>query len=433
MKTLANITLIITMLVIVTPAAAQTEGIIFAPSIHQDDMDVLLLHDLTEWLELTRPGGTHIFAVMNHSENVNGIFVSLAGISPTTPPPYQWQLENNQGESNVVWTGTLTRVGGRLELFTVDQLMAHVPKVANILPGPGGGADITFPWSVGSKMMYGTRGVHGGGFGFGIGLDFVGGNDLGSGVAGDVVYASSSGTITAVCRDSTSVGIKVEGGGNKIAYFHLADDASLAEGTTYSRGAPIGKLVHGSFNNTCGWADQQPTHYHVHWVVEAAGGRWQTEGYVLNTSTQVWTRGGENIKTGQYITGGGGTGGFDDPTGSGDPLVIVPGQTSSGGGASMWDYVVIGINTIYGTFKTWYSPTRITNNDNEQLWIITANMARTMIKDANIYLVNDAINVLPLAMCYGVMLWLEAIKWLAMGIFVVFNLVKDLKGLAIAS
>jgi hypothetical protein len=287
--------------------AQQGDAIIMAPTIHT--MDVLLTHDLTVWLDAMRPGGTHIYAVMNYTDNQNGIYISLAGLDPATPSPYNWQLENGQGESNVIWTGTLTRKAGKLELFTVPGAVEPVSKldlfsVAGVVQpvinlsslmfgGAGGGAEIAFPWAAGSKMMYGMRGVHGGGFSFGIGLDFLGGNDLGSGVAGDTVYASAAGTITAVCRDSTSVGIKIEGGGNKIGYFHLKDSAQLAEGTTFARGTPIGRLVHGPFNNTCGWAEQQQTHYHIHWVVEPAAGKFRAEGYVLNTSTQEWVRGNE--------------------------------------------------------------------------------------------------------------------------------------------
>jgi hypothetical protein len=427
--------------------AQQVDAIIMAPSIHT--MDVLLTNDISNWLDAMRPGGTNIYAVMNYTDNQNGIYISLAGLDPATPPPYNWQIENGQGESNVIWTGTLTRKAGKLELFTVPGVVQPVSNLDlfNVLSviepvsklgsmmfsGPGGGAEIAFPWSVGSKMMYGTRGVHGGGFSFGIGLDFVGGNDLGAGVAGDTVYASAAGTITAVCRDSTSVGIKVEGGGNKIAYFHLKDSDILAEGTTFARGTPIGRLVHGQFNNTCGWAAQQPTHYHIHWVVEPSAGKFRAEGYVLDTSSQKWTRGNEVISMSQYIQGGGGTGDIDDP-GSGGGLVIIPGGESSGGGSSMWDFVVIGVNNIYGMFKTWYAPSvTLVNPQNEQMWTLAGNMMRTMIKDANVYLVNDSLNVLPFAIVYGVMLFMEGIKWIAIGILIVINLVKDIKGLALTS
>jgi hypothetical protein len=435
---LISLLLVVTFLMGMPVTQQQDNSIVMAPSLHAVDLDPVLAYDLQHWLDQTRPGGTNIFSIMEYSENKNGIFISLAGIDPATPAPYNWNLE----EGNVIWTGTVTRVHGQLQLFSPDQVIAAsiVPfaSLLNIfLPAAGGGPDVAFPWQGGAKLMYGTRGVHGGGFGFGIGLDFVGGNDLGSNVASDVVYASATGTVTAVCKDDYSAAIKVEGGGTKIAYFHfLLDTAGLEVGTTYARGAPIGRLRPGNFNggtSGCGWADQQANHYHLHWVVEPASGKYRAEGYQLSTSTQKWTRGNESVSTGQWITGGGGSSGLDDPAGTGGPIVIVPGQGSSGGGASLWDFVIVSINTVYGYFKAWYMPQPMVNADNEQMWLLANNMLKTMIKDANVYLVNDALNIVPLVISYSVMLFLEGIKWLALTVLVVFNLVKDVKGLATTS
>jgi hypothetical protein len=437
MRTFSALFLIATLLFTSPDKARQQNDIVFAPSIHQ--LDVLLEYDVRAWLAANHPGATNIYAVMSSSENENGIFVSLAGMTPTTSPPYRWRME----DGNIIWTGTLKRVDGQMELYNPGEQVSRVssklaaPSRSSLLGGVGGGPDISFPWQVGTEMQYGVRGIHGGGFSInGIGLDFIGGDDMGEASAPPMVYASADGTIVDVCEDSHSTGIKVVGGENTIAYFHLQNDASLTQGTVYSKGDPIGSLVYGSFDDTCGTAEQQPSHYHIHWVVQDnSSGNFQAEGWQLKSSDAKWHRGNETVSTGQWILGGGGSGTLTDDPGSKprSTLVIIPGKSSSGGGSAIWDYLLVGINTIYTTFKTWYAPTNPVNADNELMWVLAMNMFKTLIKDANVYLINDTLNILPLVYVYSAMLFLEGIKWVFVITLSVLNLAKDVKGLLATS
>lgn len=436
MKTFSSVILLV-MLLFGSPTVSNDEqqpAIILAPSMHQ--LEPLLEYDVMQWLDINRPAATHIYAVMSNADNQYGVFVSLAGIDVSTPPPYDWQLE----EGNVIWTGTLKRVAGELQLFTPGGHQANhtvyklaSPTLSAFLGGPGGGPEIAFPWQAGTKMQYGTRGIHGGGFNFGIGLDFISGDDMGNDAAPPVIYASANGTIVNVCSDAFSTAVQLVEGENTFAYFHLENNASLTQGAVYTKGQPIGTLRYGSFNldmsEPCGWAEQQPNHYHLHWVVEDNNaGNFQAEGWILKSSDGKWHRGSETISINQWLLGGGGSGSLTDDPGSkpNSTLVIIAGQSSMGGGSSIWDYFLIAMNTLYGTVKGWYVANfQPANSENEKMWVLTANMFNTIIKDANIYLVNDTINIMPLFYAYSAMLALEAIKW---GATIIISIVAFIRG-----
>lgn len=412
---------------------AQAVGVVLVDNDHHP-LPTLFEYDVLVYLEQNRPADTHLYAVMAYDFNENGEFVSLAGLAPDTQPPYYWRLE----DGNVIWIGTLTRIDGAIQLYQPGAIAmnAKTPGLGKTLEaGPGGGVDIYLPWQAGKKMMFGSRAVHGGGFSVSnsIGLDWVGGDDFGADAASATVYASASGEVTAVCTDGTSAAYLVEGGGNQIAYFHLEIDNLIGMGDTVARGQPIGSLVYGNFDDTCGWASQQPDHYHLHWVVVPANNRFRAEGWTLDTTTARWTRGNETIRTGQWVTGGGGFGsldnGEDDPASGPGSVVITPGdpEMSGGGGAHLWDYVVIGLNQMYTTFKGYYVPEDYSTEDSDELFRVSENMMRTMIQDWNIILVNDVINLTPWFILIGVILGAEVVRWVMITVLFGFNIVGMLR------
>lgn len=400
MKTLFSSILLISLLI--QPAQEPLPALVLPNP--DSPMPSLFAYQLEQWLTDYQPGGTHIYAVMSYRLNMYGEFVSLAGLDPETPPPYPWSLEDG---TNLRWVGTLKRTDGQFALYpTSSEITASVHGA-----GPGGGAEISFPWQSGAKMLFGPRGVHGGGLSIssGVGIDWVGGNDLGAGVASDVVYASAGGEITSVCEDGTSLGLRIEGGGNTFGYLHLDPDSNLEQGMTVSAGQALGSLKHGSFNDTCGWADQTANHYHLHWVIQPSAGKYLAEGWVLKDGK--WTRGNQSVAVNQYMLGGSGTGGGDDDPPGGSTIVVIPGEDVVGGGYRIWDYFIMAVNSAWG----WVKP-KMPNPDsnlarlNDQMWNTAKEIANDELETINVVAVNDTFYILPWFILAFLVLGFEFIK-----------------------
>lgn len=224
----------------------------------------------------------------------------------------------------------------------------------------GGGSYVSFPMSAGSYAVYGPRGVHGDGdYGTSgmLAVDLVGGDDL-SGSMLAAAYASDAGEVDYVCDDGVSVAIRTYNAttGDYFLYSHLLDNENLVLSHEFEKGDLLGSLKYGNFNDSCGWAEQQDDHYHIHWMFSPSGGFFQAEGCVLQVSTQKWTCGTNVIGIGGQLYGGVGSGtGIDD-------------VTTPGGGTNketgFWDYTLIGFVSIFdrGLLKllpTHQSPTAI--------------------------------------------------------------------------
>jgi hypothetical protein len=374
----------------------QQGGIVLVPN-DNHPMPTLVEYDTVLWLENNRPADTHLYVVMSYAFNRNGEFISLAGLDPSTPPPYAWQLE----DGNVIWTGTVKRSGGQIENFRPYGETGGITKLARLVEA-GGSTSLYLPWQAGQKMMFGERGVHGGGFGISgaIGIDWVGGDRF-DGSASNVVYASTSGTVTDTCTDDTSAAVLIESsGGEKVGYFHLELNTHVEQGDLITRGQPIGTLRYGNFDDTCGWAAQQSYNYHLHWVIVPAEGYYRAEGWVLNVGGVYWERGNERINKRQWLAGGGGTGGAPPGEDDGEPppvVIIVPGDPggSGGGGSKLFDFVVLAINEIYSYFRQYLTVDAELLTMQEDSYVMAGNVMRTMIQDWNLLLVNDVITITP--------------------------------------
>ena len=150
---------------------------------------------------------------------------------------------------------------------------------------------LRFPWQSGTSMMYGIRAVHEGGFailGAYKAVDLMSDGDLSQGHAPNRLLAATAGSIDYVCDDGTSVAIRI----GDLLYVHLLRNPNLTVGQTFAAGDEIGQLRTGSFNSMCGYADQAPNWFHVHWAFPAAD-NFQAGGWTLNMGDQLWHRGAE--------------------------------------------------------------------------------------------------------------------------------------------
>jgi hypothetical protein len=218
----------------------------------------------------------------------------------------------------------------------------------------GGGAYLVFPWQIGRTMMYGIRGIHGSGdYGTSgmYAVDFVGGDNLGSNVASNIVYAAASGEIDYVCDDGTALAVRTYNSatGEYLLYAHLLDNSNLTIGHGFSQGQAMGALKYGTFNDTCGWAQQSANNYHLHFMFKPHSGAFQISSCTLLFSDEKFHCGDKVLGIGGWLIGGGGGGQIDPEdggagTGSDDPA---SGTGVVGEGApSFWDNVIIAIITV---------------------------------------------------------------------------------------
>lgn len=316
------ILLLLTITTVVPVSAQETGGQIVDTT---TPISAELRASINAWLAVSAPAAVPFWAVTYVQPEGSYTYVSLVGLD-LTDPEAAWSLEDGQA----VWAGTVkVFADGSVELRSQPpQASAEGLKLAApILPAAGGGSYVNFPWQSGKKMMFGSRGVHGSGdYGTSgmLAVDLVGGDNLGSGVAGPNIYASDGGTVDYVCDDGTSVAIRTHNTttGDYFIYAHLMDNTNLAMDHVFLKNSAIGVLRYGSFNDTCGWAEQQASNYHLHWMFTPAGGSFRAENCILSISDKKWACGATTVNIGGYIFGGGGSGttgtGGDDPTINGD-------------------------------------------------------------------------------------------------------------------
>lgn len=170
-----------------------------------------------------------------------------------------------------------------------------------------------FPWQVGTKMFYGSAGIHENGFSGVVSgwkaVDMLSDGDTAAGHAPNRLLASETATINYVCNDGTSVAVRM---GN-FFYTHLVYNTNLYYGKTFNQGDEMGQMKSGTFSENCGYANQGSNWFHVHWGFPNSDlpvGDW-----TLSMTTQNWTNGSTTISPGNgWITsgssGGSGPSGF---------------------------------------------------------------------------------------------------------------------------
>jgi len=331
---------------VISPATAQTtvSGSIVDTTtpISQE-----LRETLNAWLSVSAPAPYPFWVVTYTQVSGTDTFVSLAALDDWEPDRARWSLEDGAA----VWSGTVVvHSDGSVQMYqpTGGAALRNVPKLAMPIMPAGGDSTVRFPWSRGKSMYYGTRGVHGeGDYGTTgmVAVDWMGGDDLGSGVASDVVYASTSGTVDYVCTDGQSVAVRLQNGDDYYLYAHLQDNSNLELGHVFAARSNMGSLVHGSFSGACGWADQTDNHYHLHWMFSPDNaGTFQVSGCILDITQQTWTCGRDTRGPGEYIADDGtGTGGDGGGGGGGDN------PSTSNEDVSFFDFVLVGFIELWQT------------------------------------------------------------------------------------
>ena len=285
------------------PAQAQAGICMLYPSVPVPmEIAGLIQPTLDQAAEL--PGNVGCFAVTNVTQySEYQWIISISGLDYDQEFTANWTAEGH-----VLWSGMIAVQGDALGEYQAalqgsDQFALMIrefplpPQTIALWNGelPGGSdemiggeleaatGNIYFPFAGGTSAMFGPRGVHEGATQNTYAVDFLGWPQ--AGIMPDAVYAAQAGSVTWICRDSTQMSVRV----GYFYYYHLVNDPGLREGSYFSLHQPIGRLVHGSFDDDCGWADQRWDAYHLHFVFGASGGEFGIENWKLDLSSSVWT------------------------------------------------------------------------------------------------------------------------------------------------
>lgn len=363
------------------------------------------------WLAVRPPVQLPFYAITYVNQRGADTFVSLAALNIATPTD-TWHVT----DSSVAWIGSvLVRADGSVRpLWTPEKHDLGLVKVLSMPKLAGGSSDVRFPWDSGKKMLYGEAGVHaaGGGGSYAVGfdaVDFLGGSDLGSGVASDNVYAAYAGVVDYVCVDAVTTLVRVtdETSGNSFIYAHLLNNASLVEGHEFRRGDKMGALKWGTFSDDCGHAEQQETHYHLHFGFEANSGSFRMENCILGVGTEKWTCGTKTVSPGEYIVKSAGTGG----TVSSNP--------------SFWDMFLTGFLSIWNS----YIVTALPSHKTLEYTYVLFNAIAIALKIGWV-MVYSNVNISHLAIIIGIGMAFKALLSIAEFIAFLFKLWKSLVPIA---
>ena len=185
-----------------------------------------------------------------------------------------------------------------------------------------------FPWPEGTAMQFGTLGVHNAGFAYRLGewkaVDFVSDGDTAAGHAPNKVLAAAAGTVSFKCSapdGARSAAIQL----GDLLYVHLLDRADLTTGRYFEKGGEIGPLVPGSFDEPCGYAQQSPGTYHLHWAFPNSV-TFQAGGWTLSLADQVWRKGDEDKGVLSWFTADGSSSPGVTPT---PQATVIPSPTAT--------------------------------------------------------------------------------------------------------
>lgn len=298
----------------------------------------LYLQDIVTNVLLANPvDGADYYAITDITSHGSVYVVSVAAIKGCDPQT--WNLDCAIKLFTIATDGTISGIEGTPEYSNLTSAFMNdyeQYKPNSLNDGTVGGDDGDYsnsnlpvlPFKAGTKVVIGSRGVHDAGFSLTgwKAVDLVSGSDIGSGAAPNEVYASIDSEITYVCRDDHSVAVRA---GNFL-YAHLHDNANLVVGYNLKRGVKFASMVVGSFTDTCGWASQQPNHYHLHFGVPGVTAV-EFAGWTFKPFEGGFVRGNTWVRTGDYLLNPGLTGGDYS---AGDPAEQIK------QGNSFWDGIV---------------------------------------------------------------------------------------------
>lgn len=319
------------------PVAAHPTNItMMAPTV-QVPVEIGNPVELALSLDSARTGVT-TFAITNIAQQGGYWYVSVVGL-PDMLPGQMWNIDE------AIWLGNVLVKDDQTPAMVVDvpndstvnavtplgvdpQQQSQSPAVTEY----GGGGNF-LPFRSGTTAQYGTLGVHDCGF------SLNGWKAVDLFPSENMVYTTLAGEVNYVCRDNTQVALRI---GNNL-YDHLQDNGQQV-GDTYGQGAPLAPLVPGTFSAPCGYADQQPDHYHVHFCfVPNPAGAWAADGYAINVNNGNWVKGNDTVAPGGILTAN-----WTSANGE-----YIPSPT---GGANFWDYaaggVTLAVSKILPNFPT---------------------------------------------------------------------------------
>lgn len=283
------------------PAAAQSPVVMAQPTVVvPNDLNLAVISVLTADQPVS---GAGYYGITDWTLKGGVYVVSLMALPPDADP-------NSYTIDQALWLGTLaiqesTWTGAIEGTPEYDQLTNDIyfRLIPTPMPGFGssaeGGEDGStylgplIPLRNGTSFIFGIRGVHDAGYGATgwKAVDLVSGSDYGGNYAPPDVYGAEPGSaeVKYVCRDSNGVTVKT----NQYIYGHLQDNASLQVGLTLYWGVKFATLKFGTFSGTCGWAEQAPNHYHLHWGVKPATPNnifYIGSNFIANSTTNKITR-----------------------------------------------------------------------------------------------------------------------------------------------
>lgn len=312
------------LLLVAFPVAAQTPVTMAAPTvIVPNDLNIAVISVLTANQPVTNAG---YYAITDYTLNGGVYVVSIMALGPEVDPN-AYTIDQTLWLGTVAiqestWTGAIEGTPEYINL-TDDVFFRPLPTA---MPGFGtsaeGGEDgedyfgPLLPITPGAQVIYGVRGIHEAGYGTTNwrAIDLVSGTDYGGNYANADVYGSYQEQVTYVCRDTNGVTVKT----NTRIYGHLKENSSLQVGLQIYRGVKFATMIPGTFSGTCGWGQQQPNHFHIHYGVAISGdntidfGSRFTANLTLSTSeitfnlTDTYNPGDTilNITTNEIDTGG---------------------------------------------------------------------------------------------------------------------------------
>lgn len=407
MKKLLSLIIVLAWLAVSFPVQAQSETPYVVDSTTPISSE--LRAALDAWLATDPPSDAMYYIVTYVQPEGAETLVSLAGVNLTSPEA-DWSLE----EGSWVWLGSVRVLAdGSVEPFSVSPSASR-----GLLLRPaydGGGSYVAFPFY--NSAQYGPRGVHGSGdYGTSgmLAVDLVGGDNMGVSSMPPQAIASDDGEVDYVCDDGTSVAVRTHNSstGDYFVYAHMLDNANLTLGHEFAQGALIGALKYGSFDDTCGWAEQQTNHYHLHWMFTPSGGTFQAGACILTVSTQKWQCGSQTISTGQFLAGGGGYSGTPGEDDGGASAVYDP---------TFWDYVLGGIIALVDSLFVSVLP----EHGSSEIIYVFFNTIEMVFRLARI-LVFQSINIYPIIFVLGVVI---AFRLLLSLVFVALVLLRAWKQL----
>lgn len=248
------------------------------------------------------------YAVTSYDCDGATCFASVAGFD-VMPDPALWTLDQADGIGMVVLQqrddGTYSGAGD--DDPAIDALLAasNAPRAQRLRAARTvrASAALTdtatydFPWQPGTSMVYGSLGVHTGGFISGWkAVDFLSDANASLNHAPNQLLAAAPGAITYVCDDGVNVAVRI----GDLIYVHLMpNNARLKVGESFQRGEAVGPLKPGTYSARCGYASQQPQNFHVH-LAFPDNGTFTMGGWTLTLSDGIWRRGDTTWRAGQW-------------------------------------------------------------------------------------------------------------------------------------